>query len=120
MLVDDNDIICKTGSALLASLGYDVHSFMNPLEAIEFFKGNHQEIKFVIIDMIMPVMNGADLFEDLRNIDQGVNVILSSGYSQEGMTQELLDRGVKGFLQKPFNKKQLSKGIEKLLNQMGS
>lgn len=115
MLVDDMEIVCQTGEALLSSLGYVVQSFMNPLKAIEYYRKNHQSIDLVIIDMIMPEMNGSELFDALRSINSNVKVILSSGYSLEGETQGLLNKGVLGFIQKPFTIKQLSEEIKRVI-----
>ncbi|MDC7223299.1 MAG: PAS domain S-box protein, partial [Spirochaetales bacterium] len=114
LLVDDNRVICRTESALLSSLGFTVQKFISPSRALEYFEKNYEAISLVIIDMIMPDMNGAELFEELIKIDGTVKVLLSSGFSLEGGTQELLDRGVKGFLQKPFTLKELSEKIESL------
>ncbi|MDC7220444.1 MAG: response regulator [Spirochaetales bacterium] len=114
MLVDDNNAICKTAGALIESLGYDVRTFLNPLEAIEYYKNHHSSIDFVILDMIMPEMNGAELFLELRKIEKHVKVLLSTGFSLEGETRILREKGVKGFLQKPFTRKELSEEIKKL------
>ena len=55
-------------------------------------------------------------FDRIREINPDIKVILSSGYSIDGQATEILERGCDGFIQKPFNMKQLSDKIRKILN----
>ena len=70
----------------------------------------------IILDMIMPDMGGGETFDRLKEIDPGIKVLLSSGYSINGQATEILDRGCKGFIQKPFNIQQLSLRIREALD----
>ena len=65
--------------------------------------------------MIMPDQNGGETFDKLRQIDSGINVLLSSGYSLNDQASEILSRGCNGFIQKPFNLKELSWKIREVL-----
>jgi DNA-binding NtrC family response regulator len=65
--------------------------------------------------MIMPDERGGDL-ERLKAIDPGVNVLLSSGYTMNGPADDLLRRGGRGFIQKPFTIEQLDRKIRELLS----
>ncbi|MBA7555739.1 Chemotaxis protein CheY [subsurface metagenome] len=71
-------------------------------QAVELYNKKRDAIDLVILDMIMPDMNGTATYNGLKEIDPGVKVILSSGYSRNGQAQELLNPGVKDFLQKPY------------------
>jgi len=71
----------------------------------------------VILDMIMPVMSGGDTFDRMKNLNPQVKVLLSSGYSINGQATEILDRGCKGFIQKPFKTKELSKKLREILDE---
>jgi two-component system, cell cycle sensor histidine kinase and response regulator CckA len=62
-------------------------------------------IDIVILDMIMPGMNGGETFDMLRQLDSNIRVLLSSGHSIDGRAQEILNRGCDGFIQKPFDMK---------------
>ena len=64
----------------------------------------------------MPGMSGAETFEKLKAIDPGVNVLLSSGYTLNGQAEEILRRGCRGFIQKPFTIEQLSQKIREILS----
>ena len=69
----------------------------------------------VILDMIMPDMNGSKVYDLLRAISPDVKVLLSSGYSIDGQANEILERGCNGFIQKPFSIKELSEKINEIL-----
>jgi YesN/AraC family two-component response regulator len=60
-------------------------------------------------------MNGRDTFEALKEMDPDVRALLSSGYSLDNQAKEILNMGCKGFIQKPFNMKELSQKIESVL-----
>jgi len=108
LLVDDEDIVVDVGKEMLKGLGYNPLIAKGGKEAIEIFRENQTEIGMVVLDMVMPDLHGGEVFDRLKKINPDVKVILSSGYSLEGQAQRILDRGCNGFIQKPFNLKQLS------------
>jgi CheY-like chemotaxis protein len=65
--------------------------------------------------MIMPGMGGGAVFDRLRSINPETPVLLSSGYSLNGQALEILKRGCRGFIQKPFNLEQLQQKIREIL-----
>jgi DNA-binding NarL/FixJ family response regulator len=69
------------------------------------------------MDMIMPGMGAGDTCEQLQAIDPGIKVLLSSGYGVDQQTSEVLKRGCKGFIQKPFNMQVLSEKIGEILTE---
>jgi PAS domain S-box-containing protein len=116
LLVDDEDMIIDVGTQMVESFGYEVLIARSGKEAIEIYKEKREKIDIVILDMIMPVMSGSNTFDGLKEIKSGVKVLLSSGYSIDGQAQEILDRGCNGFIQKPFNMKQLSQKLREILD----
>jgi len=74
------------------------------------------EIDLVILDMIMPGMGGGETFDFLKSMNHDVKVILSSGYSINGKAKEIMDRGCRAFIQKPFQINDLSDKIRKVLD----
>jgi CheY-like chemotaxis protein len=115
LLVDDEDMIIDVGQAILEKLGYDVLVAMSGKEAIDIYKKNPGKIDLIILDMIMPDMNGGHTYDRLKTIDPGIKVLLSSGYSINSQATEILDRGCNGFIQKPFNIGELSKRVRDIL-----
>ena len=111
LLVDDEEMILDIGQAMLQRIGYSVITCLSAKEAIATYRMQKAKIDLVIVDMIMPEMGGGELFDHLKVVDPQVNVLLSSGYSVDGQAQEILDRGCKGFIQKPFDLRRLSQKI---------
>ncbi len=116
LLVDDEEIIIYAGEQMLKKLGYNVIVAESGKEAIEIFKKEHENIDLVLLDMVMPGMGGGETFARLKDIDENVTVLLSSGYSLDGQAREILDKGCKGFIQKPFSLKNLSQKVKEILD----
>ncbi len=115
LLVDDEEMIRDIGGAMLEKLGYRVLQASGGRQAIDLYRERHRDIDLVILDMIMPDMGGGDVYDELRHIEPGVRVILSSGYSLNGDAEEILSRGCQAFIQKPFNLNALSAKIGEVL-----
>lgn len=115
LLIDDEEMIINVGEEILKTLGYTVLTARSGKEAIEIYKKNQDKIDLVIMDMIMPKMDGGEVYDILKEINPDIKVLLSSGYSIDGQATEILDRGCSDFIQKPFNIDQFSQKIRKLL-----
>lgn len=109
LLVDDEEIIRTTGSEMLEELGYNVLLAENGQKAINIFEQNHHNIDYVVMDMVMPVMNGRETFLKMISIDPKCKVIISSGFTQNENIMDLKEMGLAGFINKPFKDHQLSK-----------
>lgn len=116
LFVDDEDIIIQVGKDMIESLGYEVRTAKNGKEAIEICKKNMDNIDMVMLDIIMPVMDGGETYDKLKEIKPDIKVLLSSGYGVNGQATEILNRGCNGFIQKPFDMKTLSKKIRSVLD----
>jgi signal transduction histidine kinase len=115
LLVDDEAIILEVGGRMLRQLGYHVLAAESGAEALEVYRSHNAPIHLVIFDMIMPGMSGNELFEGIRRIDPGVRALLSSGYGLNNQAREILDSGCAGFIQKPFDLRELSRKVRELL-----
>ena len=116
LLVDDEDMVINVGSKMLKEMGYKVFTARNGKEAIRLYEENKKGIDMVIPDMIMPDIGGGEAYDKLKRINLGIKVLLSSGYSIDGQAKKILERGCDGFIQKPFNMKQLSQKIRIILD----
>jgi CheY-like chemotaxis protein len=115
LLVDDEEMVVDVGKEILEKLGYTVIPASGGSEAIDKFRQHRNRIDLVILDMIMPDMSGSETFDNLKKINPDIKVLLSSGYSIDGQASEILNRGCNGFVQKPFNLKQISSKIREIL-----
>ena len=115
LLVDDEKVIVNAGTQMIERLGYEVLSAKSGNEALKIYERSHGRIDLVILDMIMPDLNGSKVYDLLRAISPDVKVLLSSGYSINGQAEEILSHGCNDFIQKPFNTAELSRKIRKVL-----
>lgn len=104
LLVDDEETMRDVGSDMLEDLGCKVILCKDGLEAIDCYRQIWQNIDLVIIDMVMPNIGGKDAFVEMKKINQDIKAVLVSGYSLNGEAQDIINKGVKNFIQKPFQK----------------
>lgn len=109
MLVDDEPIIRVTAKAILEELNYTVFSFNNGNDALSYYKDSFKGIDIIIIDYIMPDINGEELFHKIKEINSSAKVILSSGLSDDISIESLKKEGLSGFIRKPYSYSDLSK-----------
>jgi len=116
LLVDDEEMVLEVGTQVLNTLGYTVLEAKGGKEAVDVYQSNRDKIHIVLLDMIMPQMGGGETYDRIKEINPKVKVLLSSGYSVDGQAKEILERGCDGFIQKPFNMKQISQKIREILD----
>ena len=116
LLVDDENMLLEVNKELLESIGYQVLPAGNGREAIAVYTERRNDIDLVILDMIMPGISGGETFDRLREINSEIKVLLYSGDSVNGKAQKILDRGCKGFLQKPFHLELLSLKVREAID----
>ena len=112
LFVDDEKIVLEVGSLMLQKLGYRVIAVSDGNRAIEILKEN--KVAFVLLDLLMPGMNGFEIYHKLKKIQPNAKIILTSGYSGDQSEKRCEIIGFDGFIQKPFNLKQLSEKIENI------
>lgn len=103
LLVDDEERILTVGREICKALGYSVITADSGKEALKIYKKRKDKINLVILDMIMPNMNGLETFLELKKINPDVKVLLSTGYSIDEKAQEMLKQGCKGYILKPYS-----------------
>ena len=100
-MVEDEEFVRQVISRMLTGMGYDVYCSPDVRSGIEYFGEHHRGVDLVIVDLVMPAMNGMECLQALRAIDPNVRVILSSGYGDGEIP------GVE-FLPKPYQPEQLA------------
>ncbi|MDY6855407.1 MAG: AAA family ATPase [Thermodesulfobacteriota bacterium] len=115
LFVDDESQIIEVGVEMLETLGYKVLTAKSGKDAIQIYKERGDQIDLVILDMIMPGLDGGDTYDMLKEINHDVRVLLSSGYSIDGEAESILERGCNGFIQKPFKIEQVSKKVKEVM-----
>lgn len=108
LVVDDDDAIREITSSILNTHGYRVITASDGAEAITLYEQNRDKIRVVLMDMIMPVMDGTRSVRVLRKDYPAIRIIAMSGLNKEEQLAEVIDY-VQAFLPKPYT-------VEKLLN----
>ncbi len=116
LLVDDEPMVLEVSRELLQRLGYTVFTADSGQAALDLLAQPQASFDLVILDMIMPGLSGAELFDGIRRLKPNQPVLLASGYSQEGEAKSILERGCDGFIQKPFDLALLSRRIREILD----
>jgi len=117
LLVDDEEMIVEVGQKMLESLGYRALIARGGREALEVYEKEKDDIDLVVLDMIMPDMGGGETYDRLKEMDGDVRVLLSSGYSINGEAKTIMERGCRGFIQKPFSLHALSAKVREALDE---
>ncbi|MCG8636765.1 MAG: ATP-binding protein [Desulfobacterales bacterium] len=116
LLVDDEEEILNVGKNFLEKLGYKPMLARNGLEAVEIFKLYRDEIALVVLDLIMPVMDGKQAFTEIRNTGADIKVLVATGFTVDEEVEALLNQGCHGFIQKPFSMTRFSRAIREILD----
>ena len=115
LVVDGEPRLRKLAEVILKESGYSVLVAEDGREAVEIFRQNASKITAVLLDTTMPVMGGHEAFKLIREIQPGVPIVMSSGYSETNARAELGRDAVAGFIQKPYSAGKLVKSIQEAL-----
>jgi PAS domain S-box-containing protein len=116
LVVDDDEAVRDLTSEGLRRVGLDVLTAVDGREGIAVFERHRDEIRAVFLDRTMPDVSGEEAFDAIRRIDPDARVVLVSGYSEEQAAERFANRGLVGFLQKPFRLESL---VQKLRDALG-
>ncbi|MBN1308597.1 MAG: response regulator [Chitinispirillaceae bacterium] len=119
LLVDDEQTLASSVKKLLQLMGFTVTIRSNGREAVDFYRDNWRTVDIVILDMVMPVMDGKDAFIAMKRINPEIVVVLASGYSLGGEARSILDLGAKRFIQKPFTFSQIRDALSEFARPAG-
>ena len=115
LIAEDEAVLRNLMENIVTELGYTVLSGTNGEDAVRVFRKKSEELDLIILDMIMPELNGRDAMIECMKIKPGVNVILCSGYSMNIDMSTVMDSGNLLFLQKPVTISSLSHTIARAL-----
>ena len=116
LLVEDEPLIRKYSFEMLRSLNFNARSAKNGAEAIEIYQKHHSEIDLVILDMIMPGMDGLMVYKAMIQTNPKLRVIVTSGYDTDKRIDEILLDGYHILLKKPYTREELAQNIMAVLN----
>ena len=115
LIIDDDESVLKVGARMLESVGIDVITATSGREGIDVIRQG-RAIRFVLLDLTMPEMNGVDTLKAIRTISPDLPVIITSGYAQSDVSSEMGDLSIAGFVPKPFTRLDLESRIRAALS----
>lgn len=115
LVVDDNEMVREMLDDILTEAGYSILVASTPEKALDMVKRSDEDISLLITDMVMPVMNGTELFEQVSLLRPNIKVIYISGYASKvtvhgGFLEESVN-----FIPKPFTSQTLLERINKVM-----
>ena len=114
VVVDDEPSVRRLAATILTRAGYRVVSADDGVEALQVIDTHSAEVSVVLLDMLMPRLNGEETLRELRRRYPDLPVLLNSGYSEEVAAEQLLREPLVGFVQKPYGAGQLLEAIRGL------
>jgi PAS domain S-box-containing protein len=109
LLVDDEEVIRDMAEEILEDLGYEVICATDGEQAVDLYRTQGSEITAVILDMVMPKMNGREAFHAIRGMNPEATIYMASGFTQDHKVQHLKREGLAGFISKPYRLRELSR-----------
>ena len=116
LVVDDEPAMRATAQAILEELGYEVELAADGAQGLELYTENSEIFDLVILDMVMPKMNGRDCFFGIKKVNPDAKIILSSGFTLEKDLHDLKENGLTGFVRKPYRAAILSHAVYDAIN----
>jgi len=111
LVVDDDEMMRVCVTAILTALGYEVVEAEDGLEALRVYQARRSEISLIIMDIMMPRMDGIAAAKLIKAADPSAKVILMSGHSESDAAEAQAD----AFVPKPFRVKDLLEAVQKVL-----
>ena len=116
MIVDDEPLILVTAKAVLEASGYRVLTARGGAEALDSFRERHRDIAAVLLDMMMPGVDGPTAMAAMRAIDPNAKIVAASGLRLAQRPAEAFAAGAIAFLKKPYSDSELLRTLAKLLH----
>ena len=110
LVIDDEIPVLELIKQTLQKNGFDVIVFDNPVRGLDYFRSNSNRIDLVISDIVMPSMSGNEVIESLREINEDVKIIATTGFSET-----LRDIKIDAFLKKPFQSSRLLSIVKEVM-----
>ena len=118
LYIDDEPALTSLAEKMLSKLGYDVTTMTSSHGALNIFKARPDAFDLVITDMTMPGMTGDRVAQNFLEIRQDIPIIICSGYSEHISQEKAKSIGIRKFVMKPLEMRELAMTIRKVLDAM--
>lgn len=117
LVVDDDPSICKTVGLLLEDHGYNPRTYTSPDEAID--AAEKESFQIALVDLRMPSMDGVEVVEKLKDIDDRMSCIVMTAYPDLDSATQTMRRGTCDYIPKPFKQEELVASVDRACRRMG-
>lgn len=117
LLVEDENAVLELSRHILSACGYIVLEAGNGAEAIQVFQSHKGKIDLVVSDVVMPLIGGIQMAEQLETLRPGVKILFLSGYTDEAVMRHGISESDVAFLQKPFSPSTLAQKVREVLDE---
>ncbi len=116
LVAEDDPGVRKLIKEVLEGFGYKVISAEDGQDAVDKFMANRDKVKLILMDIIMPKKNGKEAFSEIRQADDNVKIIYTSGYTQDLIqSRAVIDEGAE-LVMKPIQPLDLLRRVRELLD----
>jgi signal transduction histidine kinase/ActR/RegA family two-component response regulator len=119
LMIDDDELSHAVMRMILNNDGYEVISFYNGVDGLEYLSQNVNKINFIFLDLMMPGMHGLDVLRKIKSDESlaAIPVIIQSASnpSDEASYSQAMELGATGFFRKPYSHKEISEFVNKIL-----
>jgi CheY-like chemotaxis protein len=115
LLVDDDRPLLNLLSKMLERGGYVPLAADNAKDALELYDANKGDVRLVITDLVMSGEDGAEFVDDLRKVDPGARILVSTGYYNESDLAAIEAKGIEGIILKPYQSAELLRRVSEVL-----
>ena len=116
LLVEDEREVAELAAAMLTDEDYQVIIARDGFEALRIYQQISKQVGLVILDFFLPVMDGDAVFDELCALNPDVAVVLSSGFGEQSKLGNMLARGLRGFIPKPYTREKLLAQVRSTLD----
>jgi CheY-like chemotaxis protein len=116
LIAEDEPALRDIAANILKNLGYRIFLAADGMEALDIFRKNSHEIDMVLLDVVMPGLNGREAYREMKKIKTGIPVLFVTGYSLDGIQTNFIFEERFDVIQKPFTLVSLGKKIREVLD----
>jgi CheY-like chemotaxis protein len=116
LFVEDEREVAELAAAMLTDEGYRVILALDGFEALKIYQQISKKVGLVILDFFLPVMDGDAVFDELCALNPDVAAVLSSGFGEQSKLGNMLARGLRGFITKPYTREKLLAQVRSILD----
>src|SRR5438128_9655782 len=102
LVVDDEPMALELLHGVLTDAGYEVSVAQSGFECLDLFRHDPHAYDLILTDLSMPLMDGEETFQRLRQMSPTVNVVLMAGFVDSARLEKMMNHGLSGFVGKPF------------------